>query len=101
MPTEADLASTVYRQQWTYKGNSGVSRGFDVLALDADHAKELGLIRLAETGDALFVLDLTRNEPVLDASPAYVQAVLKCEGEMSWHARQEEYARRLLVQAQL
>jgi hypothetical protein len=72
-----------------------VSRGFDVLALDADHAKELGQIRLAETGDAaFFALDLTRNEPVQEAGPEYVQAVLKTEGETSWHARQEEYARR-------
>jgi hypothetical protein len=92
-PTLADLAATVYHQQWAI-GRDGEVLTVDVLALDAAHAVVLGELTLL-AGELLIPHDCRSNVPCPHASFEMKARLLREEPQAvtdhrqtTWGARQ-------------
>lgn len=94
-PTAADFAAQVYDQLWESVTTKAGTR-FSVLALDAEHAKAMGELKIEAMfgAGALAEVRLAENA-VRDWFDAHaLSTALQVETPQAWQARQDEYARR-------
>jgi hypothetical protein len=95
-PTAADLAAKVHYVTYVYPPN-GSQRIFPVLALDADHAWELGDLRMAGEEGRHGTPETMQRLEVRAIEDGTIASVLSFEDVAEWECRQTRYQERQTV----
>lgn len=95
LPTAADFSAAVYDQEWAFTEARAATTTFAVLGLDADHAREVGLRRLArmypDSPPLLAYMVLTKNDPRPWADAESLANQLGIETTEDWQERQDRF----------